>query len=434
MNVNELIILCWKLRKWIIGAGAAGGLLTFFVGSNYVTYEATAYLLVKPLGEVSETNLGAPNVGLTYAPQIDKFQTHGRTYMKLIKSRHVMEQVVERQDLQKIYEGANPFVEAIKQPLRYLYYGRLPANKMTPKEMAIEQTTRKTKVNMITLSSILELNFRDNNAERATRTVNEITKVFLDYSQERSASSVRQTRENLEAQIADIRKDLKEQRELLVAANEERGSHIYSDKELERERQRLLTNMGLLQDRLDENRYNQSVNASKISKMDQQLADFPEQTKAISTVTSNPAIQKLKESLISANVALQQLLVDYKPESPQVKAAESQIEFIKQSIDREAATILGQETVQLDPVRQQLLQTYVTLKVDTEALPIAEESLAARIEAQSKTAAEFESAVTEIGEITRTIGSLLATESRLISLGEVAKAVEAAALNEIEVI
>lgn len=434
MNVNELIILCWKLRKWIVAAGAAGGIFTFIVGSNYVTYEATAYLLVRPLGEVSEANLGSPNVGLTYTAQMDKFATHGRTYMKLIKSRHVMEQVVDRQDLQKTYEGANPFVESVKQPLRYLYYGRLPANKMTPKEMAIEQTTMKTKVNMITLSSILEINFRDNNADRATRTVNEITNVFLEYAQERSASSVRQTRENLETQIDEIRAELKKQRERLVEANEARGVHIFSDKELERERQRLVTDISLLQNRLEETRYNRSVNLGKIAKMDEQLADFPEQTKAISTVTSNPAIQKLKESLITANVALQQLLVDYKPESPQVKAAESQIEFIKQSIDREAATILGQETVQLDPVRQQLLQTYVTLNVDTEALPIAEESLSARIEAQSKTAAEFEAAMTEIGEITRTIGSLLATESRLISLGETAKAVEAAAMNEVEVI
>lgn len=434
MNFSELIQICWAKKIRICVITAIGGILTFIIGTQLVTYEASAMLHIRPLGEISETNLGTPNVGLTYSPQMDKVATHGRTYMKLIKSRRIMEEVVKRLELSKAYEGGGGLGEKVKQPLRFLFYGRLPATEWTPTDLAIHETTRRTQVNLITLSNMLEITHRDRNAERAARVLNAITEVFQEYAQERSSRSARETREHLETQIEGIRTELKNWRERLTAANEARGVHIYSDKELERERQRLLTNLGLLRDRLDENRYDASVNRAKLAKMDTQLAEFPEQQKAISTVTSNPAIQKLKESLISANVNLQAQLVDFKPDSPQVQAAQAQVDVIKQSIEQEAATILGQETVQLDPVRQQLLQTYVTLRVNTETLPIAEETLVARIEALGEASAEFEEAVTEIGEITRTIGSLLATEARLISLGEIAKAVEAASLNEIEVL
>ncbi|MFT5467080.1 MAG: hypothetical protein ACI8UO_002183 [Verrucomicrobiales bacterium] len=434
MNLSELIQICWAKRVQILIVTAIGGVLTFIIGTQLVSYEASATLHIRPLGEVSETNLGTANVGLTYSPQMDKLATHGRTYMKLIKSRRIMEEVVERLELAKLYEGGGGFADKVKQPLRFLFYGRVPATEWTPTDLAIYEVTRRTQVNLITLSNMIEITYRDKNADRATRIVNEITEVFKAYSQERSSHSAHETGEHLIAQIEAIRGELKLWRERLNKANESHGFHIYSDAELERERQRLLISLSVLRDRLEENNHVQAMNDAKLSKLDAQLAEFPEELKVATTVTANPAIQKLKESLILAEATLQTQIIDFLEGSSQVKAAQAQVDIIKKTIEEEAATILSQETVQLDPVRQALLQAYVTLQVDTEALPMAGESLAARLEALGKTTERFEEAITEIGQITRTIGSLLATESRMISLVEVAKAVEAAALNEVEVI
>jgi len=228
-----------------VSAAIAATAVSFFVPEKY---EATALVLirpqeypgVKPTEPSSKEVLDLPASGSTI--QVD---TPSRTYIEVIRSRAVAEQVVQKLDL-----GASerlPEHPTLVDRLRYttkramfaakdiLKYGRIID--ASPEQRAVIKVMENITLSAVKDTFVFEISYLSGSPEEAANVANATAEAFVAYSSALNETEARSYREYVERQVAEAERKLGDARLALqefqttnqtVSLAEERSERIKS--------------------------------------------------------------------------------------------------------------------------------------------------------------------------------------------------------------
>jgi len=99
---------------------------------------------------------------------------------------------------------------------------------------------------------------------------------------------------------------------------------------------------------------------AKVKSLKSELTGFPEKRTTAVTLQSNPVWQQMQVDLAKQQMDLQKMLQDRTPQHPDVLALQQQILVTERKLKEVGTTILGAKTDSTNPVRDALVQNYVS--------------------------------------------------------------------------
>jgi uncharacterized protein involved in exopolysaccharide biosynthesis len=124
-----------------------------------------------------------------------------------------------------------------------------------------------------------------------------------------------------------------------------------------------------------------------------QLRQYPETRTMQKVISSNPVWQTLEIELAKQQIELQKMLRTRTEEHPDVQATRQQIAETQRKLKEVGTTILNSTTEGVDPTRQNLLQNYVSARVESaagDAACSAASQVVSSLESQMETLPEKE--------------------------------------------
>jgi len=347
--------------------------LVFFLAIFTATAATIGGLLKSPVYEANTTVVMKSTL---LQPQIYPMQTgfsgtiventttKAETFQNIIKSRAVVENVVEYLDLINDGKSANKqpasllvtkLKNLVNEIFRFLIYGNKVKQKTDPKESLILKTQKAINAKLIPKSSAMEIAVRHKNASRSAEIANSVADEFVKFMLDMNTAEARQMRDFLTKRVSEAETEVTKAQNKLLSfikneslANPERRMNLLlselvnfqsSVKNTEAEIDELRT-------RLEENR--------------RQLAKFDEKLKSSSTTVLNPIIMELESQLIKLESRRVELSVDHGPMHPKMLSLEKEIEQTKANLNNRASRIVQSEVVTDNPVYQKILTELLT--------------------------------------------------------------------------
>jgi len=391
MNLETLLRLVWARRVLVLVLGVTTGFLVFVLGLFLVNYEAQASLVLRPLGlgpdmegtQVSPVEQEAirPRLGLVYSSRLALSSSHHKSFLTIISSRTIIEKVVHRLELDQVYKpsdgGWDGVVDALKQPLRFLYYGRLPAVEQSPVDFATARTSRQISAALEPNSSIVKITVRDRNAERSAAIGNALLDTLMEHSRESNRREAREAKEFIVQQIALIRADEVEQQAELDRFKAEYDIEFF--RSFGEENARVSGRLATFKTQVEEAPFRRADLERTIAQTSEELAKYPEYSLLSSTAAANPSYTTLKAQLLQFAMQRDVALFDYPPTSPEIEALDRQIVLAEELLAAESERIASTEISQPDPTFQALLTAQLTAERELVAIPALTAQVRARI-------------------------------------------------------
>jgi polysaccharide biosynthesis transport protein len=317
-DLAKWVFLLLENRWWIIGITA---LVTFIalVYSFLVTpiYQSTATVYVQ-----TQTRAPIGNQNIVGAASWTEELKFYNSQEAVIRSRAVMEEVVERLQLQnhKAFKG-------VKDPARLLA-GYVKVN--ATKESALFDISVRApfKEDVALWANTIADVYRDQNLRSAMEYVTKANSIIIDKITE------------LQVEYAKLQKNFSSQ---IVASDSyfpENQKQIIDEK------------IRAGENRINDIRVKHNEASAIISQLEAVLSKGGDPL-TIAEVASNPNIQSLHSQLATAERELNQLLAKLKPKHPEVLKKESEIEASRQKIKNQAVIILNSYKNQLNAYRQE---------------------------------------------------------------------------------
>lgn len=193
---------------------------------------------------------------------------------KYLESRNLIKKVVKRLSLDKDFSKkfANSLFENLKQPLRFILYGRLPAVDRSSEDKAVKETKAALTIYFIIGSNVLNINVKHENPHKAASIANTLVDVFIDFIKKKNIDSAKATRKFIEQQLIAVRSELRRYR---ITLNELKNKHelfIFTDFSVEKAR--ILSKLNSLDD-------NYENNINRIAALENKLLDIKKEKKSI---------------------------------------------------------------------------------------------------------------------------------------------------------
>lgn len=406
MDAKELIKLVIARKKPVLLSGLGAAVVVYCLGSMMLSYEARAQALIKPVGVDTSKDTQLPSLGLVSSSYMDSVRNEGLSYLSILRSRELVGRVVDELQLQRRFENRSKLGEFVKQPLRFLFYGRLPAGEYDPREKAIERTRNSIRAVLITGSSVLQLTVTNKDAELASNVANTLLDVARTYSAEQNERSTRESIAFLEGELDRIRASGVEavaELEKLRQTHGVRSTGSFSDSIKD-----AATRIGLLEQRIDEYASLRILAQNSLAELEKRIAEIAEHPRWNYTINRNPQLDAYRQQLLTQQLSMATVLVDFQPGSPQVSAAEKQIEITTKAIGDELEKLMVQETFQADSNRTVLTLDLIRAQVDVEARPVAIAALEAKIDEQNQ----------QISVLNAVSKELLGLENEILSINQ----------------
>lgn len=435
MTLAELYKECVRKIRWIVGMAAVVGAMIFILGLVLVKYQAHATALLKPQGTAKSTSTTSAevSVGLITSPQINILDTKGQSYVHVATSRSLLREVVTRLGIDKIYSSKDTtsIVERLKQILRIVVYGRFPSNK-DPVERAIDRTIRQVEVAQIRFSSLLRISTRDSDPLRAAAIANTLLDVLVEYSREQSRKSIAIYLKWFDTQLAECRALQKEHESLLYRMREKHGLPIFDS--ADSKKKRLQAKLLRAEDTFENNQTKVVLLKDKIDRLEKILSEYPEYQLLSYTLQRNAEIDRLRSLLTTEEVNRLQLLIDFTPDSLQIKAIQKKMDLLRTALSREVEKVAGSEMFQTDPNYSRLVSDRLTAEIEFEGMPSLERRLLAEIERNRKELKNLEYTAGELDNINRALKGLNKLETDLLREINALNALEKQSFEEIVVL
>ena len=393
MDVQSLIRLVLAKRWLVLGFGVAGGLAAYLLGLILVTYEAEGQVIIRPIGAESLKATERPALGMVSSPYIDNVRQEGLSYISILRSREVIGRVVDQLQLQKKFEGKGTgLTETIKQPLRFLFYGRLPAVKQTPRERAVDRTRKSIRAILISGSSVIQISVKNEDANKAADIANTLMDNAVAFSAERNTRSANEAVTFLESELMVLREKTAEAIDELEKLREAHG--IKSTGTVAEQIKELGERIKKMELGVDEHLSALVLAEKRVADIERRIAALPEHKRWSYTIGQNPELETLRQTLLGKKLELANAQVDFLPGSVQIAAKEKSIEITNEAIEAQLETIMAQETFQSDANRDQLTLDLIRVQIDVATLPMVKDELLKRIETYNKQVSDL-SAISE---------------------------------------
>ena len=391
MNLETLVQLAWARRRLVVVFATTTAVLVFILGLFMVSYEAEASFALKPIGlrpELEGTSLSPvqgqairPRLGVVYSSELTLTLTHDRSFVSIISSRSMIERVVRQLELDQAYArsagGWSSVVEAVKQPLRFLYYGRLPAVERNALDYAVERTRRQITVRLQPNSSIVTITVRDRDAVRSAAIGEALLDVLTDYSREFNRDEARKTQGFVEEQLVVTRAQVDEQQGELDALQEEYGLDFF--RSFSEENGRVSARLVSLRTQLEDSPFRREDLERTIAQLTAELETRPEYSPLSLTLGANPNYTFLTNRLLQLTLQRESSLFDYPPTSPEIQSLDLQLAQVESLLSAEAARTVSTEINQPDPVFTTLFTSRLTAERELAGLEDVEDQVRSRI-------------------------------------------------------
>jgi len=315
-----------RKRKWLIVVGTLV-CVGIVAGALYLTpqkWEAYTTVMEKSLGD-EEVTIFAPAYYLQFDP---KMRLANLT--QLVKSQTVLQRTAET--LWRLQISSDP--ERILSTLNARPLGA---------------------------TNILMIMVQSGSKEEAKATADVVAVEFMRFYNELNSGGAARSKQFIENEVPKAEKRLNDVREAIREFKEESGAVM-----LPRQTDALIQRMAQLQTSLTQYEMQAQQARAAVESLDAKLQDllhFPETRTASTIIASNPFHQSLQTELARQEIELHKMLKDRTLEHPGVKALREQIAQTRAKLEEAETTILNSTTETTNPIRDSLVQTYVSSHV-----------------------------------------------------------------------
>lgn len=379
--------LIWQLSLTIV--------ITVIIGSLLLppTYEAVSTVLVR--GRSYQELLAPPGRGDTGRTVLLNPKDEINSEIEIIKSRPVLEKVVKSL---KLYEPhtywEKGFFGTIRNILRLPLAGIRwlgatvglggPGDQDVAIEQAVNNLQKRLRVGQAAESMIIHIKYRHRDPQLATQIVNAVTDCYL--HQHLIINLSRGQSSFFAEQIDQVKKELKELQDQLVALKEKTG--LLSFGEQSRLLLKQLDTFETARANLQKEIFNVKAKLEKIQELRQVkpglLIPLPE-------IAQDVQIQDLENKLINMRFQLNSVTQRYTGASRQVETATEQLRDLDRQIRQQVSQILDREGARLKALeaeKEAVEQTILGIKGEIEQLPareVALQNLGKEIETKQET-------------------------------------------------
>lgn len=436
MELSKLLQIALRKKRMIFAYAVVTAACVFVIGLFLLKYEAKATLIIKPLAVETENVTIRTMLGMVSSTGIDILNTRGNSYINILESQKLIGKVIKRLELEKAFDTSldnrTRLIEAIKQPLRFLFYGRLPAKKYTPFDKALKKLKREIKASFLVNSSIISLSVKDDDAQRSAAIANMLLDVFIDYSRMNNIKAAKRTITFIESQLDLTRERLKKQRDILKELKKEYGILVFSD--FESEVTKTSGKLNRMEDQYESNVFNFEILKRKLDRIKKGIGKYPEFKQTTYTIDSNQTLLSLRNQLLNLKIETIELLIDFKPEAPQVRIVKNQIALIEKAINSELDRILKKQQFEVNPFYNTLTQEKFSIEAELAAIPILNEKMSKLIQKYRDRLTEIETVKITVSNIENSISKLKNKDSELIEVLSTAELVETRGPEEAQIL
>jgi uncharacterized protein involved in exopolysaccharide biosynthesis len=366
--------LIWQLSLTIV--------VTVMIGSSLLppTYEAVSTVLVR--GRSYQELLSPAGRGDTGRTVLLNPKDEINSEIEIIKSRPVLESAVKSL---KLYEPRvyweKGFFGTIRNIVRLpwlgvrwlssvLSWGATP-DQAEAIELAVNALQQRLRVEPAAESMIIRIKYRDRDPQLASQVVNAVTDFYL--RQHLVINLSRGQSSFFAEQIDQVKKELKELQDQLVALKEKTG--LLSFAEQSRLLLKQLDTFETTRANLQKEIFNIKAKLEKIQELRQAkpglLIPLPE-------IAQDVQIQDLENKLINMRFQMNSVTQRYTGASRQVETATEQLRDLDRQIRQQVSQILDREGARLKALeaeKEAVEQTIMGIKAEIEQLPAREVAL-----------------------------------------------------------
>lgn len=318
-------------------------------------YEAFTTMMVREAGSGVEAILfdGITTVGKNTA----------QNYMQIMKSRTILEQVVQRLGRDDLTHG------------------------MLEKAITIQTVQG---------SDVLKISMQSPEPELAQAVVNTLADVFINWNLDYRQDDRRAARVFIESQLQKVEQDLRAAEERLQAYKEEQGVLAPSQ-----ETTALVSQLASLQSNLTELAIAKEEIQERIKQVRASLAEQDETLISSTTIADNRFVTEYRTRLADLEIRLSSAREKYTDRHPEILALQAEIEDVRQKLAAEVERVVGTETRTLNTIYQQLYGTLINLEVEANALAAKEAALTSVIEERERDLSHLPAQELELARLQR---------------------------------
>ncbi|MDV2998690.1 MAG: hypothetical protein N5P05_000296 [Chroococcopsis gigantea SAG 12.99] len=225
-------------------------------------------------------------------------------------------------------------------------------------------------VNRLPNTTVLEVSYKDSHPEKILQTLNDLSKLYIDYGTGAEQTSVNLGSTYVDAQLKELRQKVKHQQDKLQQFRQSQQSLTPQEKS-----QYLNNQLATLENQLTETKARLGEANSLVANLSKQVQLTPTEAIAASAINNSSRYQALLDKLQALDVDIAQQSAVFKPNSPVIETLNDKRSNLAGLVDQEAKKILGQEgsniqglsaEISPNPIRetlsQQLIQTTNTLQ------------------------------------------------------------------------
>jgi uncharacterized protein involved in exopolysaccharide biosynthesis len=372
-SVRDFLTILFKRRRLILSffltTLVVTALVTFLTPP---TYEATAAILIKKAS--AEMPLIPTQSSQLIISQVSEEDLNSE--MTILKSRQAIEDTLHGLGVDESRRN-----EGLLQRARKTIAGVLGAPRLSYFDEMVLQLEKKIEVRPIRKSNVIEISFRHEDPEWATRVVQGLTDRYLTRRAQvyQSAGAVAFFDEETRAAAARLEKA---ERALQAYSSEARVSvlgMVGDSQSLAAEKEATLRRLGEFERQLGEASVQVQQQGERVKGLETQLAGEPQRLPSSMRLNQDPTTEELEKALVALQLKRDALVQDFTPENRQVRDVEDQIRATQERLKTAESRVASINRTEPNTVYQGLRAELLTARADLKGARARYDSLQAQV-------------------------------------------------------
>lgn len=348
-ELRQYLDIFWRYKWMIIGLFIVAVLTAGFVVFRLTPiYETSATIMIKEKDTMS-------NLFDSSTQMLSSLFGKNKvaTYSRMIKTRNLMEKVIDKLDLRDD-EG---------------------------KPLPVLSLLNAISVNEIPDTDLIEISIEHKDPVLAQKIANTLVEEFSAYCQDINKAELSSARQFIEVQVNEVRSSLKDAEDKLLEYKKSTNTIAPSD-----EAKQAITTMTELEKLAAQAQVELKTSEASMNGLKEQLDQESQSVVSASVEADNPLINQMKGKLVDLETQLVGLKAKYTDQNPEIVTLSEQIQKVKDDLKKEVQKQVVSTTTSLNPIYQGLLQSLAVSQ--TEII-----SNRARVEAFDNLIVDYESSL-----------------------------------------
>ncbi len=221
----------------------------------------------------------------------------------------------------------------------------------------------------------IDIRYTDRDQKRAGDVISQLSRRIVDQSRTNNSARLRAIMQSIEQRLPGVQQELRQAEQTLEQYDRLEGPQLFAAQDGS-----TIKAITATQDQQRQLRMQLDGLNAQISSLEQKLGLSPNEAYVSSALSADPIIASLRAQLQQIEAQMAVLLKDLRAEHPQVVTLRKQQQAYEEELQKRAAEVIRgngatapfvanvRQESSLDPARQQLANTLVTLKTQQEAL------------------------------------------------------------------